>query len=129
MSDAPTTLAGLKDDRPRFTFPIPESDRLYSTDPKSVTMVPLRISQEQDALKASRAATGSESGYLNEALRRCVVAIDGKPVNWNEGGAEWLEKCSPKVRSRLRTTAFDHIHMPDPAADADFLAQVQVEMP
>lgn len=85
------------DSRPRHKFTIPEKSRQFPTDPKSITFVPIRVEDEQDALKVAE-AKGSPRSFQTELVRRSVVAVDGKPIDWSKGDDSWLEKASPKVR-------------------------------
>jgi hypothetical protein len=99
-----TKLAAIdapkQDNRPRYKYSIPEKSRQFPTDPKSVTFVPLRVEDEQDALKVAE-AKGSTRSFQAELVRRSVVALDGKTINWEKGDDAWLERVSPKVRELI----------------------------
>jgi hypothetical protein len=130
MSDPNPMNLMPKDDRPRFTFTIPPEERAYPTDPTRVTLVPLRVSEEMEAEKVAMAGprdADMETLRGLELVRRAVVAIDGKPVNWSSPlGPEWLERCSPQVRSRVRQ-AYNRVHMPREKNDAGFFDSMVVE--
>lgn len=114
------------DTRPRFTFEVPPKARLYETDPFQLTLTPLRVSDDLEAT-AIAAVSGYNAATLQlEQLRRSVVAVDGKPVDWSQpGGAEWIERTSPAVRE-LAIKAYNKIHTPA-KDDADaFLASMKV---
>lgn len=116
------------DDRPLFDFTIPEQDRVYPTDPKMVTLVHVRIRDELDAAKISGAQGTGVSGTLVELVRRSVVEIDGKPVDWGApGGAEWLERASPPARARIMD-AYHEVHAPPSGEEGKkaFLASKKV---
>lgn len=118
------------DDRPRFTFTIPAEERLYPTDPREITLVPLRVSQEMEADKLAMAGPKDadvDSLRLMELLRRAVVKVDGVAVNWASPlGPEWLERASPPVRARV-AQAYNRVHMPRGKNDADFFGSMRVE--
>lgn len=118
------------DERPKFTFDIPAEERLFPTDPSSITLVPLRVSEEMEADKVAMAGPRDadvETLRGLELIRRAVVMIDGKAVNWASPlGAEWLERCSPPVRSRVRQ-AYNRVHMPRVKNDDDFFGSMRVE--
>ncbi len=86
-------LALPKDSRPRFSLVIPESFRLFETDPKKVTFVPLTMGQEADAFKAAEA--GRVAPIL-ELIRRSVEKVNDKTPD-----GLWLENSSPKIRTGL----------------------------
>jgi len=108
----------LADNRPRFTFPIPQEARLFETDPTSITLVPLRISDEIDAAKAAD-TKGGHLGY--ECARRAVVALNEKPVDWGKNEDIWLDQASPTVRE-LVLMAYQNVHENGIATKVAFLA-------
>lgn len=117
------------DGRIRFTYTIPESERAFETDPHTVTLVPLRVSEEMEAKKLAGASRGGDrdTKEVMELMRRAVVAVDGKPVDWASPlGPEWLEQCSPQVRLRV-LRAYNDVHVPKEENDADFFGSRIVE--
>lgn len=125
MSEGAQGFAPPADNRPKYTFTIPDVDRVYATDPKTVTLVPLRVSDENDAAAVAMAARGSGAMLLSELVRRSVIAVDGRQVSWDGAGAEWYEKTSPKVRKRV-IAAYGRVNDPDEDATKDFLATMTV---
>jgi hypothetical protein len=120
-----TTLAMPADTRPRFEFKIPEKARLYPTDPKFGVMTTLRVSDELEATAIAQSKNFNPSVMKLEQLRRAVLEIDGKPIDWGApGGAEWIERTSPPVRELLEK-GFNQIHVPEEDVVKDFLASIQ----
>lgn len=109
------------DTRPRYTFDVPEDSRVYETDPKTITFVPIRVRDEQDAVKL--AETGKNLG--DELLRRSVVALDDKPVDWNTGGDGWIERVSPKTLELARL-GYQDVNENRPSAKVGFLGSKRV---
>lgn len=129
MSDMPVPVP--KDDRPRYTFTIPEEERVYLTDPHTFTVTHTRVSDEIEAGKIARALGGAEDLVLLEKVRRSVVEVDGKPVDWGApGGAEWIERCSPQAREFvLLGYQAAHSLKKGSVSRAAFLASMQVRTP
>lgn len=105
--------------RPRFTFKVPESARLFPEDPTSVTLVPVTIEEEQMALKTSEA---NKTPLGHELAKMSVVAANGKALDWAGGERDsFFGKCSPPVR-QLLMTAWSNVNVPKKEIEDDFLA-------
>jgi len=129
MTDMPPNVALPKDDRERYTYKVPETARRRATDPRTVTMVDVRLSDEEEADKVASAAGGGDLKFTNELIRRSVVEIDGKPVDWSApGGPEWLERTSAPVRNLIKK-AFARVHRSDKGDEDAFLASESVLTP
>lgn len=125
MPENQTVLA-----RPETRFEIPESSRTYPTDPKSVTMRPLTLREEMEAEKAAAAMGGTRRAEAAELVRRMVVAVDDKPVDWGStgpNGPEWYERCSPKVRDII-AGAYLPLNVPSEEERQAFLASRRVSV-
>lgn len=108
---------------PKFTFKLPESARLFPTDPKSVTIAPLTLAQDIEGNKAFEA-----SRNIMDKVKMAIVAIDGKPADWVGGGLDaQLEACSPPTRE-LIGQAFLKIHTPAKEDVDSFLAGMVTEI-
>jgi len=133
MSDVPSAAltsvpgAGTARRGPRYHFVVPESERVFEHDPHKLTLVPLRVGEELEAGEIATKAKGDANiAFMNEQVRRSVVAIDDKPVNWAGADAEWLERCGPKIRALARH-ACSLVNAPSASGSSDFLASVQIE--
>lgn len=100
----PEFKSGPDDTRPFLDFDIPESERMYETDPKMVTFRPLSAMQDQDAYNVAAVSNYNVAILSAERIRRSVVALDGQPVD-QAGG--WFERCSPKTREVLQSLCSD----------------------
>jgi len=126
MSDTPQGMP--RDDRPRYTYKVPDSKRSAAGDPHTVTLVALRVSEEIECEALAAAKSGSEPVWLTEAIRRSVVAVDGKPIDWSSpGGPEWYERTSAPVRNLIKK-AFKRVNTAGEAAERDFLGSESVEL-
>ena len=115
--------------RPRHTFRVPESERVYDTDPTTITVSPLRVSEVLDASNVAMKAQGDgQMALSNELIRRSVVAINGKAVDWSSPlDAEWYERCGPKVRS-LALRAYNKVNGPSDKGAEDFLDSETIDV-
>lgn len=113
------------DTRPRFEFDVPETARMYPEDPRKVVMVPLRVSDDLEASAIAQARSFNAAVLTLEQIRRSVVAIDGKQIDWAvPGGAEWIERTSPPLRDLL-IKAYNKIHTAPEDASKAFLASMK----
>lgn len=106
---------------PKYTWAVPESMRKLESDPHEFTIRLFTYGQEIDALKATR-VTGATLEY--ELLQRCVVALDGKPV---DQAGNILENFSPQVRGFM-VFCLNDVASSDPKAVAAALAAVKIEV-
>jgi len=113
------------DTRPRHTFKVPEKSRQFPTDPKSITFVPIRVQDEQDAMKVAE-AKGSPAAFQPELVRRSVVAVDGRAIDWGAGDDAWFDNCSAKVRE-LVYKAYRKVNENEAEETAAFLASLVIE--
>jgi hypothetical protein len=121
MTIAPAALTPPTLALPEYTYKIPESAREWTTDPTSVTIRSFTVGLELDAI----AAAVGERVLAYEILQRCVIRMNGKPV---DQGFDLMTECSPKVRSLL-TTAVNKLFLPSADETKDFLGSVEVKVP
>jgi hypothetical protein len=111
-----------------FTYTIPESIRANPGTaaelPHTVTMRALTADEELQAHKVG-GSQYMKSQY--DAVKRSVVALDGTPVSYADGGTEhFWAACGPKMRSLLMQ-AYNRLSSPEASEEADFFASVQIQ--
>lgn len=122
--DPGQAAAKLAAGRPRITYTVPDSERDIGRDPKTITLVEIRMSEEQQALDAARA--GGDINY--ELLKPALFAADGKPISWEADGKDrFLESVSYKCRQFL-IVAYRDIHNPSAEAKAAFLLSKTIKV-
>lgn len=125
MANPVAEAQALASARPRFEFTIPESERDYPSDPRTVTFQLISIAEEN---MANQAAESTKNPFAYEALKHAVVAANGSPVTWDAGAKErFIEGCSAKVRTLL-LRAFERLHAPSAKGSDDFFASMKASV-
>lgn len=97
-------------DRTVYTFTVPETCRVWDSDPETIGLVELTVDDERRASKRARA---NNTSVAYELAKESLVASDGKAVTWKSNQKELvLEGSSPKVRA-LILEGFQHLHVPE----------------
>jgi hypothetical protein len=106
------------------TYTLPDSVRALPTDPRTLTYALLTVEQEIDAERAAQG--GGTAATTRELVKRSVVAVDGRAIDWAGTDPEWYDRASPKVREQA-TRGFIRVNRTSGKEDADFLASEAVE--
>jgi hypothetical protein len=121
-------------ERPRTTFTIPKGSRVFPGDPTTVTFSPVTARQEIDASRAAIVRGGGTDASLTfELCRRSIVAVDGKEVDWSDGGktggvdSDWIDGTSPQCRALL-SIAFVRANRPLKTDEDAFLASASTDV-
>lgn len=112
----PPTLA-----LPEYTYKVPESEREWQNDPKSITFRSFTVLTEMDAYNAADMTVG----VAYELAQRSVIKLDGQAV---DQGLDLMTRCSPKVR-QLIVKAINKLFMPSEEGTKAFLESVEVYVP
>jgi len=108
---------------PRYRFVIPDGARSRDTDPQSVVLQELTVSQEQAASRLGK--EGALLGY--ELLKQSLVMVNDRPVTWKGGEKDRvIEGSSPRVR-QLLLQAYGAVHSVADKDEKDFLASMSVQ--
>lgn len=102
-----------------FTFP---KAMRGPKDPTTILVAELTLEQEEDADRAS----SSNKSLGTELVKRAVVAVDGRPIDWAGEGPEWFDRASPKIRE-FATIAFRKVNRTTATEDEAFLASAVVK--
>lgn len=108
---------------PEYTRTVPPSARQWKTDPSKIKIRSWTVGQEMDA-QAAADAGGTRLEF--EIAQRCVVEVDGKPVD--QGTPDLVTRWSPKMRMLLMRMV-NKIAMPTEEESKSFDESEEVSVP
>jgi hypothetical protein len=107
----------------KFTFTLPPASRLFDTDPETVTITPLTLEQDLQGGKL----VGASKNPMDK-VKMAIAALDGKPVDWVNGGLDTqIDAMSPPARSLL-ISAFMRVHNPNEDSEKSFLESMTTQV-